>query len=589
MSLCGVSVGVSLVCLGVAILDQVDARTHEGVAKHGQTVYISDAVAASSKDVLTSSGVGFLAKQFVRKNSQKRIEDEYTFAAGAPLGVGAFGVVRRAVHNRTGIERAVKAIDKEGFGDHAMLRQEVEALRLTDHPNVCRLVEYFESEKHFWLVMELCRGKELCEKVFDSPAGIPEVEVASHMFQMLRATSHCHSKHLVHRDLKPENFIFCGSEVSSGGDVLKLIDFGYSVADPGGSQAGKGWKSSGGTLMYQSPQTLQGAAPSQSDDVWSLGVIFYILLTGHFPFSTNDDHFFQELVDQGRLGKDVQEQLSLMSASPEASDLAKKLLALDPTDRITAERALSHPFLKRLQSPEKPLDAQEVHRRCAQFLTSCRLRRLAIVALTQLLDESRGDCSRTRATFLELDRTGSGRVSFAEFQRFLGSQGADVQASRLADLAPTGPAQQLTKKSEGIGYTAFAAATLDDREATSDRRLCRVVFDLMDADHDGVVSAEDLRARLGLPRTDCALALQEALCDVGAHVLQAAAADPPPAPEMDFDAFMRLMEQRPEHRARERPQGSTPLQVMRDPSILDARPHVFRHDGSVGRAYMNAA
>lgn len=548
MSLCGVSVGMSIVCLGVAVLDQygalVDARTHESVAKPSQSVYISDAAIAASKDVIGSPGIGLLAKQFVRKNSQKRIEDEYTFAAGAPLGAGAFGVVRRAVHNRTGIERAVKVINKEGFADHAMLRQEVEALRLMDHPNVCRLVEYFESDNCFWLVMELCRGRELCERVLDSPKGVPEAEAASHMFQMLSAISHCHGKRLVHRDLKPENFIF-GSEGAR--ETLKLIDFGYS-ADPELGGAGDA-RSSGGTLMYQSPQTLQGQAPTRSDDVWSLGVIFHILLTGRFPFSTNDDHFFQELVDEGRLGEDVQEQLSLMLASPEASDLARKLLAFEPADRITAESALRHPFLGRLRRLEEPLDAQEVCGRCAQFLTSCRLRRIAMVTLTELLDESQEDRVRARATFLALDRT------------------------------------------EGIGYSAFVAAMLDGREATCSRALCRVVFDLMDADHDGAISAQDLQARLGLPRADCALALQEAWRDVGD-------ATPPALRGMGFDAFARLMRRGPRGRSSgsERseqsaaePSALPALGLPRDPSIKAAHPHVFRHDGSIGRAYSSTA
>jgi len=160
--------------------------------------------------------------------------------------------------------------------------------------------------------------------------------------------------------------------------------------------------------LYRSPQSFKGEVASQSDDIWSLGVIFHILLTGQFPFSTNDDNRFQELCDRGLLERDVQEHLRALHCSPAAADLACRLLTFDPADRITVEGALKHPFLGGVQEVTEALRAEEVYNRCTRFLRSCRLRRIVAAAIAQMLDESGEDRARVRGTFMFLDKRGVG-------------------------------------------------------------------------------------------------------------------------------------------------------------------------------------
>lgn len=510
--LSGLAIGASIACFAGRSLDVAEVRRYKEACENRE----------AEKRVAAEVPPDNLARRLMRKNSTVAVEKAYTFVDVPPLGEGAFGVVHRAIHNTSGIERAVKCIDKSAVLDDGQLLREVEAMRLMDHPHVCRFVEYFETGRHLWIVTELCRGEELCDRVLGLPAGLPEADIASWMRQMLRATLHCHRRAVVHRDLKPENFLFQhdARSPSAPPDTLKLIDFGFAVPAANDSPAaGMAAPSSAhfpaaGTLLYMSPQVLRGEAASVNDDMWSLGVIFHILLTGKFPFSTNEDSRFEELLHNGALERDVQQHLATLSGSAEAVDLARRLLTADPNQRITAEGALRHPFFagKEAQQPEK-FDAQEVCERSARFWQSCRLRRIVIAILAQLMDDSRGEKERAKATFVSLDKAGDGRISMRDLEEFVRQASCPSwwPSSWLGSSARLG-CWPPSAEAHGIGYTAFVAATLDEA-ALGDGRLLQAAFELLDADGDGTVSAQDLQRRLGLPLAEGERALAEALQD----------------------------------------------------------------------------
>lgn len=565
-SLCGVSAGIGLVCLAAAYLDwwqasleaehsrratgaaaAVDIRTPGAVVAGGSAAgaarLASFAAAGDFGAGAAAPPLDVLARNLVRKNTRFAIEEAYTFVDAAPLGVGSFGEVYRAVHKRSGIQRAVKRVDRL-LGSEAVAvpggasvpyaaLNEVEALRLVDHPNICRLVEYFEDGPYLWLVLELCDGEELCSLLLNQPRGLPEAEVSRLMAQMLRAVNHCHSLQLVHRDLKPENFLFQGDE-------LKLIDFGFATygvdearrhMQPPPRQRGIGAHAanaagagSAGTLMYKSPQMLRGQAAAASDDVWSLGIIFYILLTGQFPFSTNDDVRFQELHDRGLLERDVQAALRALSASQGAADLAARLLTLDPVKRITAEGALQHPFIAAGVAASQ---TQAFHQRLADFTRTPQLLRLAAAAATRLHIARpcvAGEQDSARAAFVALEAAGSGCHSV---------EGADASVRPLASGSGGALGRTAAAQGGGVSYTTFMAAALGDA-ALADARLARTLFDLLDADRDGAISARDLHRRLGgeLSLESCRGAIEEALAE---------ACEDTQAPGIEVAAFARLL------------------------------------------------
>jgi len=274
-----------------------------------------------------------------------------------------------------------------------------------------------------------------------------------------------------------------------------------------------------GTLLYMSPQMLRGEPACCSDDMWSLGVIFYVILTGRFPFSTNDDQRFGQLSAKGLLERDVQAHLDCLACSPQAHDLAARLLCADAGPRITAEAALQHPFFAGVQRSlaVESLGPEEVYRRCDGFLRGGRLRQLAAAARVRLAE---GDEERARATFLALDQEGRGSISSTDLSNFFAAGGR-----RVPDHWPL-----------ELGYTALAAATLDDVSTLKDERLCHAVFDLLDADHDGVVSAEDLKCQLGLTREDSSQMIAEALTEVGVIAR--------PKPGIQWPEFLHLVQLR---------------------------------------------
>lgn len=509
-SVCGLAVGMSLVCLTVS----ADAncwewpQAQEARLARSRADSVGAAARAASPPVLD-----MLANRLVRKNS-KLIHEAYTFSTGPPLGAGAFGVVLRAVHNGTGIERAVKRIDKGAAHDAPWLLREVEALRVMDHPHIYRLMEYFETSRHLWLVTELCHGEELCNRLLNMPGGMAEADAARLMRQMLLATLHCHRRSVVHGDLKPENFLVTRGKA---GDMLKLIDFGLAVPlESSGRSSGPPVHApaDAGTLLYMSPQMLNGESTSWADDVWSLGVIFHILLTGRFPFSTNDDARFQELCIDGLLERDVQDHLGALQNSPVACDLAASLLAVDPAQRITVEEALRHPFLRgsALAAPaERP--APELRERCERFARTCRLRRLALAVSARLADGSWPDAERVQAAFLSLD-SADGSAGAIDSGVLFGSDGLRGVAPWLARWL-YGPEAVATSSGQAMTYTSFAAAHFSDAVVSGGERLSHAVFELLDADQDGVLSAEDLRRRLDLTLKESVEMIREALGDIG--------------------------------------------------------------------------
>eukprot|EP00439_Symbiodinium_sp_Y106_P051549 s457_g6.t2 len=493
-SLAGLAVGVGLASLSNFAVERL--RRLEKLYDVEKRRYDRQLKQLRSCSLTTSLDTFDVSARRLLWRDQSGIAEAYHFPSASPLGVGSYGTVMLATHRRTGIERAVKRIDKQRF-----LPGEVEALKLMDHPHVCRLVEYFETERHLWLVMELCHGQELCDRVLTTQ-GLPEFEVARLLEQMLRATQHCHRKGRLHRDLKPENFLFTGS------DELKLIDFGFSIQD--GAQHSKD-EAAAGTLLYMSPQLLSGCDAGQRDDVWSVGVIFHILLTGNFPFSTNDDDCFKDLMARRALQEDMQGRLTSLSCSARASDLVKQLLAWDANDRLSIEDALEHPFLAEWRASQEAmfLSAEDVYYRTASLADSCRLRKVILAAVAHVVGELRKDGEVARATYLELERIGGGTVSFEALDSFLRRLGVEPSPIWLSKV------RHCLATDEGISYTGFLAATLDESILQDDGRVCRFVFALLDADRDGLISAQDLQSALGWSMKEAYLTIHEAVKVLG--------------------------------------------------------------------------
>jgi len=270
------------------------------------------------------------------------IRDNYKI--GKVLGSGAYGEVKECVHKRTQARRAVKIINKDLMSQNEQDRmlEEVQILKGLDHPNVLKIFEAYTDSKNFYIVTEILSGGELFDMIIRYPY-FKERDAAKIMNQIFQAISYCHSNKIVHRDIKPENVLL---ESKQGTDsLIKIIDFGTSLMyDP---EKQKKLKQTIGTPYYIAPEVLKQTYDSKCD-IWSRGVIMFILLSGKPPFDGNDD---DEILKNVNKGKPSYTDDIWKKVSAEGKDLLRKLLEYKPKNRISAAECLGHPWFKKFLQP----------------------------------------------------------------------------------------------------------------------------------------------------------------------------------------------------------------------------------------------
>lgn len=260
----------------------------------------------------------------------RRFEDIYELEK--ELGSGATSVVHRCVQRGTGIPWAVKIIQKKV--EKKVINTEVGVLLKMNHPNVIRLKEVFETPSDIHLVLELVTGGELFDRIV-TRGYYSEKDAAKCVLEILGAVKYLHDNDVVHRDLKPENLLY---ENNGDDSRIKLADFGLSKINNGEVQM----QTVCGTPGYCAPEILKGKKYGQAVDMWSVGVITYILLCGYEPFySENETEMFKKILKCDY----VFDSPWWDEISENAKDLVSKLLTLNASQRLTARQAMSHPWV----------------------------------------------------------------------------------------------------------------------------------------------------------------------------------------------------------------------------------------------------
>ncbi|KAL7542239.1 hypothetical protein ACHAWF_007123 [Thalassiosira exigua] len=258
------------------------------------------------------------------------------------LGTGHHGSVRKCVDRSTLKRCAVKSIRKADL-KRAVISREIALLREMKHQNIVELVDVFEDNEYVHLVTDLCEGGELFDRIVQMSSndanGAPcfeEARAARILRQILTAVSHMHEHGVVHRDIKPENILF---ETSDEDSPIKIIDFGLSRKHVEGRDSAM--KTIVGTPYYIAPEVLRRRY-DRSCDLWSVGVIAYILLCGYPPFNGTNSEQTHRAVLRGRYSFPAEEW---QGVSREAMDFVVRLLQMDPRRRMTAKEALEHPWI----------------------------------------------------------------------------------------------------------------------------------------------------------------------------------------------------------------------------------------------------
>lgn len=399
------------------------------------------------------------------------------YVKGGVLGKGAFGIVSEVTHKASGQHYACKAISKARLAsaeDVDDIRKEMQILNLvSDHRNIANLTFTYEDESNVYFILELCKGGELFDRIV-SEGTFSELKAARYFRIMVEVIHHCHQLGVIHRDIKPENFL-----LTSKGDSaeLRTADFGLSCF----FRPTEEFDSIVGSAYYVAPEVLRRKYTWQAD-MWSLGVILYILLSGMPPFYGDTETQIFKMV--------LKSEVDLTSApwptiSPHAKDLIRRLLTRDPAKRLTASETLQHKWLKEQQSlSNEPLDSVVVSR-IQKFAANSRFKKAAIGVMANCL--SPAELVGLEHLFNSIDEDRSGTISAQEMKRALQTMGNKIPDVQLAELMKVAD-----QNGDGmIDWQEFLAATVHVNKLENDDIIMRA-FKKFDRDGDGAIRPDEV-------------------------------------------------------------------------------------------------
>lgn len=263
------------------------------------------------------------------------------------IGVGSFSVCKRCIHLVTNKEYAVKIIDKSKRDP----QEEVEILlRYGQHPNICTLRDVYDDGHYTYMVMENLSGGELLDKIYRQKY-LSEKETAYIMDILTKAVDYLHQQGVVHRDLQPSNILF--ADESRSPSSIRIVDFGFA----------KQMRAENGLLMtpcytanFVAPEVLKRQGYDAAVDIWSLGVLMYTMLSGRTPFATGPEDPPAMILKRIGEGNVIMEGGTWDNVTDQAKDLLKKMLHIDPGQRLSAAQVLHHPWIRtKSQIPERKI------------------------------------------------------------------------------------------------------------------------------------------------------------------------------------------------------------------------------------------
>ncbi|CAM9740853.1 unnamed protein product [Scytosiphon promiscuus] len=418
-------------------------------------------------------------------DAEGRVDDHYFLEKDKELGRGTYGRVIQATHRGTGRQFACKVVHVTRMEPRQVskLYSEVSVLRELDHPHIVRMRQVFYSKRHIFMIMDLATGGELFNLVTKNPGDCAtETEIRRMLTNMLSAVGYMHRHGVVHRDLKLENWLMQTPGDTSG---VKLIDFGLSkhfAQDQNMQQAV-------GSTYYVAPEVLQGSYGPKCD-MWSMGVIAYMMVSGAPPFWGNGDAQVRAKIVCGEY--DMPDVL-FRHVSSEAKDFISKLLVVDQEKRMSAEQALAHPWLRRpTRAPSSTtgtlLPKGDLVRALQQFSTFSNFRRLILEVCAYNMPPM--ELEGLRETFESIDKNHSGTISLEELTSHLQTHVSGSEAQQLFEAVSIDQAAE-------INYNEFIAATMWTRVNMDEEKLHKA-FEGLDREGRGFLTAEGIKQVVGV-------------------------------------------------------------------------------------------
>jgi calcium-dependent protein kinase len=411
------------------------------------------------------------------------------------IGEGGFGKVYEVQNKETSQFYACKKVSKVNVIDLEKFRNEISIMSKADHPNIVKLYEIYESNRSLYLIMELCRGGELFKRITHRALKknmYTEKDAAEIIQQIVSAVEYCHNNGICHRDLKPENVLYLNDDDESN-NPLKIIDFGLS----------KHFKISKlssrvGSVHYVSPEVLAHSY-TEKCDIWSCGVLLYLLLSGSLPFHGQEEsEIFAKIKSFNyKMDNDLWKNIS-----EEAKDLIRHMLVKEE-DRYSAKEVLAHPWFNIVNNyKDKNLNIDSTIFK--KYAEEKALKKIVLYFIATRLNEK--EINELNELFKKFDKNMDGQISYEEFENSFMDYQTQNNIYTQNDIKNIFNAVDFNKNGM-IDYSEFIAVCLIGRKEIIERRLLDA-FSSFDKNQTGKIKKEDFIKAMHID-----ISLKDKICD----------------------------------------------------------------------------
>ncbi|XP_010422291.1 PREDICTED: calcium-dependent protein kinase 31-like [Camelina sativa] len=402
------------------------------------------------------------------------------YILGEKLGEGQFGITRKCVERSTDTTYACKTILKKNLKkeeDEQAVKREIRIMKhLSGQPNIVEFKCAYEDKNAVHIVMEFCGGGELFKKIealSDAGKFYSEKDAVEIIRPIVNVVKNCHFMGVMHRDLKPENFLLSSNDDDA---VLKATDFGCSVF----IEEGEVYQDRVGSAYYVAPEVLNGKYGKEAD-IWSAGIILYILLCGKPPYVAETE---EELLKEVLRDAIDYKSKPWPSISVKAQHLVKKMLTKNPKERFSAADVLEHPWMKDGEASDKPIDGV-VLSRLKEFRHMNKFKKVALKVSAANLSEE--EIKGLKTLFTNIDTDKSGTITLQELKTGLTRLGSKLTKSEVEELMKAADVDG----NGTIDIDEFISATMHRYKLDRDDHLYKL-FQHFDKDSDGHITKEEL-------------------------------------------------------------------------------------------------
>ncbi len=415
-----------------------------------------------------------ISKSLFVTYKQTPIEENYEIRE--TLVEGSVSTILRGINRSTGHTRAIKKMKKTK--ELTKNNLELEILKKLSHPHIMEVYEAYEDKNHFYIIAELCQGSELYEMILKKKT-FHESDAAVIMQKLLSAINYCHQNQIVHRDIRPENII-----VDTKLDI-KLIEWGTARRFER-SKLMSVVKNIG--PYYLSPEVISGVYDEKCD-IWSLGVILYILLCGYPPFNGSTKEQIIQTIQAGVYDFPENEWEDV---SDEAKSLVKAMLTYDSEQRPSAADCISYPFFQIYRRGEDKTLSKSIITNMKKFHVDSKIQQAALIFMTNHLLTNREKQGMIKA-FENFDKNGDGVISKSELYEVLSSSLGEDEAKKEIEKT----LKKIDIDQSGyIDFNEFVLASIDRQKLLIKDKL-EATFKMFDVDGNGYITQEEFVQILG--------------------------------------------------------------------------------------------